>query len=320
MPAPSTASPVRAVRPEPRGVVRLSAAELRLQRRITMFLTVLPALGIVAAIIAWWGRGIDGVDLGIMLGFYAFTGFGISVGYHRLFTHRSFTAARPARLVIAIAGSMAVQGSIISWVSTHRRHHAYADRFGDPHSPHLAQATGLKGVLLGLYHAHVGWLFDKEGTDRDEYAPDLVAEPMIARIDRLFPQLTLLTFILPAVLGLIITRSFGGMVTAFIWGSLVRVFALHHMTWSINSVCHFFGKEAYRARDESRNVWPMAVISFGESWHNNHHAFPWSARLGLRAWQIDPGWYVIRTLQALGLVRGVKVPTRAQREARRIAA
>jgi stearoyl-CoA desaturase (Delta-9 desaturase) len=320
MSAPPPATPVLEARPEPRGVVRLSARELRIQRRITLVLTVLPAIGIAAAVVEFWGRGIGGVDLAIMGAFYAFTGFGISVGYHRLFTHRSFTAARPARAVIAIAGSMAVQGSIISWVSTHRRHHAYADRFGDPHSPHLAQASGLKGVLLGLYHAHVGWLFDKDGTDRNEYAPDLVAEPMIARIDRLFPYLTLLTFFLPALLGLVITRSFSGMVTAFIWGSLVRIFALHHMTWSINSVCHFFGKEAYKARDESRNVWPMAVVSFGESWHNNHHAFPWSARLGLRAWEIDPGWYVIRTLQAFGLVRGVKVPTKAQRDARRISA
>lgn len=316
----SPAAPVVDVDRAPRGIVRLTARELRLQRRITLVLTVLPAAGIVAAIVAFWGSGIGAVDLAIMVTMYAFTGFGISVGYHRLFTHRSFTAARPVRVVLAIAGSMSVQGSVISWVATHRRHHAYADQYGDPHSPHLAKASGLKGVLLGLYHAHVGWLFDKDGTDRSEYAPDLQAERAIARIDRWFPHLTVLTFVLPAIAGLAITRSFGGMVTAFIWGSLVRIFLLHHMTWSINSVCHFFGKEAYRARDESRNVWPMAVVSFGESWHNNHHAFPWSARLGLRAWQIDPGWYVIRTLQALRLVRGVKVPTRAQREARRIAA
>lgn len=316
MPVSSSAPPEVREPGSPRGILRLTARELRLQRRITMVLTVLPAAGIVAAISAWWGSGIDGVDLAIMGGMYAFTGFGISVGYHRLFTHRSFTAARPVKALLAIGGSMAVQGSVISWVATHRRHHAYADQFGDPHSPHLAQATGLRGVLLGLYHAHIGWLFDSVATDRKEYAPDMLADRTLYKIDRLFPWLTVFSFALPAFLGLVITRSLGGMVTAFIWGSLVRIFALHHMTWSINSVCHFFGKEAYRARDESRNVWPMSVISFGESWHNNHHAFPWSARLGLRAWQIDPGWYVIRALKMLRLVRGVKVPTRAQREAR----
>ncbi|MFY9588037.1 MAG: acyl-CoA desaturase, partial [Actinomycetota bacterium] len=239
-------------------------------------------------------------------------GLGVTLGYHRLFTHRSFRAIKPLRVILAIAGSMSVEGSVIAWVSTHRRHHAYADDFGDPHSPHLARAGGLKGVAMGLAHAHMGWLFSSEQSDQSEWAPDLLDEPAIRRVDKHFGTLTLATFLLPALLGLALTGSWVGMVTAFLWASLVRVFLLHHVTWSINSICHFYGREAYQARDESKNVWPLSVASFGESWHNNHHAFPWSARLGLRAWEIDPGWYVLRALRLVRAVRNVKVPTRAQ--------
>jgi len=298
--------------PETRGVIRLDAQQLRLQRRITLVLTVMPPLAVVAAIISLWGTRISGTDFGIMLGFYAFTCLGVTLGYHRLFTHKSFRAAQPVRVALAVAGSMALEGSTIAWVATHRRHHAYADQFGDPHSPHLATAKGLRGVLAGLAHAHIGWLFDSEQSDRDEWAPDLVAEPAIARVDRSFGWLTLVTFLLPALVGLLLSGTLGGMVSAFLWGSLVRIALLHHVTWSINSICHFYGREAYQARDESKNVWPLSIISFGESWHNNHHAFPWSARLGLRAWQVDPGWYMLRVLRAARLVWNVKVPTREQ--------
>jgi stearoyl-CoA desaturase (delta-9 desaturase) len=309
----------RAVRhPEVKGVVRLTARELRIQRRVTLVLTILPPAGVALAIAWLWGHGISATSFGIMAGFYAFTGLGVTVGYHRLFTHRSFTAVPVLRVVLAIAGSMSVEGSLIAWVATHRRHHAFADEFGDPHSPHLAQAPGLPGVFMGLWHAHMGWLFDAEKSDHRDWAPDLLAERAMVRIDRWFPLLTAMTFALPALIGLIATRSLGGMLAAFLWGSLVRVFLLHHVTWSINSVCHFYGKEAFRARDESRNVWPMAPISFGESWHNNHHAFPWSARLGLRVWQIDPGWYAIRLLRGVRLITGVKVPTVRQMQAKRI--
>ncbi|MGH2784625.1 MAG: acyl-CoA desaturase [Actinomycetota bacterium] len=295
-----------------RGIVRLDAKQLLVQRRITLLLTVLPPLAVIAAIVSLWGTGITRTDFGIMLGFYVFTGLGITLGYHRLFTHRSFRAVKPVRVALAIAGSMAVEGSVIAWVATHRRHHAYADQKGDPHSPHLAQAGGLRGVILGLAHAHMGWLFSSENSDQTEWAPDLLGEQAIVRVDRNFGALTLATFLLPAFLGLILTGSWVGMVTAFLWGSLVRIAFLHHVTWSINSICHFYGKEAYQARDESKNVWPLAIPSFGESWHNNHHAFPWSARLGLRTWQIDPGWYVLRALRLVRAVGNLKVPTRAQ--------
>lgn len=299
-----------------RGVLPLTAQDLRAQRRITLILTIAPLAAVIGAIVLLWGDGIEGGMLGIFLGFYIFTILGVTLGYHRLFTHRSFTAVRPLRVVLAVAGSMAVEGSVIAWVATHRRHHAYADEFGDPHSPHLALAPGLRGVMLGLWHAHVGWLFAPERTDPAEWAPDMQQDADMVRIDRAFPRLAVASFVLPALLGLIVTGTLWGMLSGFLWGSLVRIFLLHHVTWSVNSICHFYGKETYRARGESRNVWPLSVPSFGEAWHNNHHAFPWSARLGLRSWQIDPGWYFLQVLRALRFVRNLKVPTRAQMEAK----
>jgi stearoyl-CoA desaturase (delta-9 desaturase) len=304
--------------PEVRGVIRLTEAQLRLQRRITLAVTLIPLAGVALAMWLLWGTGISPTDLVLFLTFYAATGLGITVGYHRLFTHRSFRAIRPVRIVLAILGSMGVEGSVVDWCATHRRHHAYADQFGDPHSPHLAQAAGFVGVVKGLWHAHSGWLFDDEATKPQEYAPDLVADPDISRISKFFPHLTVLTFVLPALIGFALSRSFTGALTAFLWGSLVRVFLLHHVTWSINSICHFYGREAYRAKDESKNVWALSPVSFGESWHNNHHAFPWSARLGIGRWQIDFGWYVIRTLAAVRLIRDVKVPTADQLAKRRL--
>ena len=304
--------------PEIRGTERLSARQLRAQRRITLLMTVAPVAGVALAVWSFWGRGVHVAALAIAGAFYVITGLGISVGFHRLFTHRSFTAVRPLRVALAVAGSMAVEGSVISWTATHRRHHAFADEYGDPHSPHLALAPGLRGVALGLWHAHMGWLFDAQKSDATEWVPDLLGEPAIARVDRLFPLLSLLTFVLPALIGLVVTRSWSGMLWAFVWGSLVRIFLLHHVTWSINSVCHFYGREAYRAHDESRNVWPLSFVSFGEAWHNNHHAFPWSARLGLRAWEVDPGWYALRLFRGLRMVSHVKVPTRKQMLAKRI--
>ncbi len=306
--------------PEVRGVIRLTEAQLRVQRRVTLTVTLIPLAGVALAMWLLWGRGIGTTDLILFLSFYMATGLGITVGYHRLFTHRSFRAVRPVRVVLAILGSLGVEGSVVDWSATHRRHHAYADQFGDPHSPHLAKAPGFLGVVLGLWHAHSGWLFDNEATKPEEYAPDLLADPDMVRISRLFPHLTVLTFVLPALIGFAITGSIGGAFTAFLWGSLVRVFLLHHITWSINSICHFYGREAYKAKDESKNVWALSPVSFGESWHNNHHAFPWSARLGIGRWQIDVGWYFIRALAALRLIRDVKVPTADQLAKRKLTA
>jgi stearoyl-CoA desaturase (delta-9 desaturase) len=304
--------------PEVRGVIRLTQAQLRLQRRVTLLVTLIPFIGAALAIWLLWGTGIGKTDLILFLSFYAATGLGITVGYHRLFTHRSFRAIRPVRIVLALFGSLAVEGSVIDWCATHRRHHAFADQFGDPHSPHLAKASGVLGVVMGLWHGHMGWLFDDEATKPNEWAPDLVGDPDIMRISRAFPILTVTTFVLPALIGFAVSGSLTGALTAFLWGSLVRVFLLHHVTWSINSICHFYGREAYRAKDESKNVWALSPLSFGESWHNNHHAFPWSARLGIGRFQVDFGWYLIRTLAAAHLVRDVKVPTADQLAKRRL--
>ena len=293
-----------------KGVRPTTAEELRFQRRMAVIFTVLPLAGVVAAMALLWGRGISPLDFGIFLGFYLFTGFGVTVGYHRLFTHRSFEVPKPLRAVIGVAGSMSVEGSLIDWVATHRRHHAYADAYGDPHSPHLVEESGLRGVLRGLWHAHMGWMFVPNGTMAERWAPDLLEEPLIARINRAFPLLTVLTFTLPPVLGFVLSGfEPWAAVTAFLWGSLVRVFLLHHVTWSINSICHFFGDRPFDSRDESTNNWPLSLLSFGESWHNNHHAFPTSARHGLLRFQFDPSWRVIRTLEQLKLAREVRLPS-----------
>ncbi len=301
------------------GVEVISPSGHRVQRISVLILTILPLTGLIAAIVTLWGRGIGPVEASIALVFYLFTGFGITVGFHRYFTHQSFTATRPAKIGLAIAGSMAVQGSLISWVATHRRHHAFSDREGDPHSPNLDGEDGVKGILKGLWHGHLGWLFDPEQTSAERWAPDLLKDKTMVRIDRAFPYLSLATFALPPLIALMITGSFGTAVTTFLWASLARVFLLHHVTWSINSICHFYGKRPFESRDHSTNNWMLSLISFGESWHNNHHAFPTSARHGILRGQIDPSAWLIAGLQRLGLVRDVKAPSEDQLESRKAA-
>ena len=295
--------------PDIKGVYRLDERELRFQRRAIMVLTVGPLLGVGAAGVALWGRGIGAVELGFFLAFYLFTVVGVTVGYHRLFTHRSFEAPAAVRAVLAVAGSMAVQGSVIEWVATHRRHHAYADAYGDPHSPHLVETSGVRGTLRGLWHAHIGWFLTPDRTDQERWAPDLRADPVLRRVDRAFPALVVASFALPPLLALALTGSWWMAVSVFLWASVVRIFLLHHVTWSINSICHFFGERPFASRDESTNNWPLSVLSFGESWHNNHHAFPTSARHGLLRGQVDLSYRVIRGLEGLRLARNVRIPT-----------
>ena len=289
------------------GVEPLDENSVKWQRRSVLIITLVPFIGFMAAVIALWGRGLTIVDAAIALGFYAFTGLGVTVGYHRLFTHQSFEATRPLKIVLAIAGSMSLQGSLIDWVAAHRRHHAYSDREGDPHSPHLDEGAGAAGVVRGLWHAHVGWLVSPERTDIDRWAPDMVKDPDLVKIHKNFPLITLATFLLPGLMGLAITRSIWGGVTAFLWGSLARIFFLHHVTWSINSICHFYGKRPFKSRDFSTNNWMLSILSFGESWHNNHHAFPSSAIHGIGRGQIDLSAGVIRIFQSLRWARSVKV-------------
>jgi stearoyl-CoA desaturase (delta-9 desaturase) len=295
----------------PKWVRRVTARELGFQRRLSVLLTIGPLAGVVFAVAWLWGNGISSLDLGLMIGFYVFAIAGVTVGYHRLFTHRSFEVPKAIRGILAVAGNMAVEGTAIEWSATHRRHHAYADAYGDPHSPHLVERSGFRGVARGLWHAHMGWLFDANGTDASRWAPDLKRDPVLVAVDRRAPMIILASFFLPPIIAFAITGSWAAALTGLLWGSLVRVFLLHHVTWSINSICHFFGKRPFETRDESTNNWPLSVISFGESWHNNHHAFPTSARHGLLRGQLDPSWRVIRTLEQLRLAKHVRLPDAA---------
>ena len=288
------------------GVRRLDERRATLQRRLVLLVTVLPFAGFVYAVALNWGRGLTLGAALIAGAFYVFTGLGVTIGYHRYFTHQSFETTRFLRGLLAIAGSMAVQGPVITWVADHRRHHAFADKAGDPHSPHLDEGPGLRGFLKGLWHAHMGWLFSDEQSSARRWAPDLLKDPMIRKIDRLFPLWIVLTFALPPLIGWAVTGTLTGAIAAGLWGSLVRVFFLHHVTWSINSICHFYGKRPFEGDDFSTNNWVLAIVSFGESWHNNHHAFPSAAVHGIDRGQIDMTGGVISLLEKLGLARNVK--------------
>lgn len=289
----------------------------RFQRRAVLVLTIVPFAGFIAAVATMWGWGLSVTDFGIFLAFYVVSGLGVTVGYHRLFTHRSFEARPALRVGLAVAGSMAVEGSIISWVANHRRHHAFADKEGDPHSPHLDEGEGMVGILRGLWHAHLGWLFSPEKTEPERWAPDLLKEPGLVKVDKVFGRITLASFVAPALVGLALTQSISGMITAFLWGSLARIFMLHHVTWSINSVCHFYGKRPYETSDYSTNNWVLSLVSFGESWHNNHHAFPTSAVHGIGRWQFDSTAFFISLFEKLGLARNVKRVSPKQLETKR---
>ena len=294
------------------GVALMSERQERLQRIVIIVLTVLPLAGFAFAVFTFWGAGLSLLDAGIALAFYLFTGYGITVGYHRLFTHQSFEARRSLKIILAIAGSMAVQGRVIDWVATHRRHHAFSDRKGDPHSPHLDDDDTIRGSIRGLWHAHVGWLSSPELTDAERWAPDLLADKDLVAINRRFGTLTFLSFALPPLIGGLATWSLAGAVTAFLWASLARVFVLHHVTWSINSICHFFGNRPFRSNDRSTNNRLLAIISFGESWHNGHHAFPTSAVHGIGRGQLDPSAGLIRFFEKMRLATRVKLVTPKQ--------
>jgi len=306
---------VRLDDPEPKpvpGVKTLEPKQARFQRRLVLVVTVLPFLGFLAAAWTLWGTGLSVLDASIFLVGYCVTGLGVTVGFHRLFTHKSFDAKPALSSALAIAGSMAIQGPVIRWVSDHRRHHAFADQPGDPHSPHLDEGPGVRGVVKGLWHAHVGWFFDDEQTSARRWAPDLVKDPVMRRIDTLFPLWALISFGAPPVVGFLLTGTLQGAVTAFLWGSLARIFFLHHVTWSVNSICHFYGNRPFKTTDFSTNNWVLAIVSFGESWHNNHHAFPTSAVHGIGKGQVDLSAGLIRLLQKLSLVRDVKVASEKQ--------
>jgi stearoyl-CoA desaturase (delta-9 desaturase) len=273
-----------------------------LARTLTGIVTALPVLGLGLAAWQLWGEALGTSDLVVFAVMYVATGLGVTVGFHRLFTHRSFKAKRGVRVVLAILGSMAIEGPVIAWVADHRKHHAFSDRFGDPHSPHVEHGHGVGGVLRGLVHAHVGWLFIHTHRGRKaRYAPDLLGDPDIARVDRQFILWALAGLLIPFVLGALIGGSLFAGLTGLLWGGLVRMLVLHHVTYSINSLCHFFGRRPFVTGDESRNLAWLAPLSFGEAWHNAHHAFPTSARHGLGRGELDISAGVIAALERLGL-------------------
>jgi stearoyl-CoA desaturase (Delta-9 desaturase) len=249
-----------------------------------------------------WGGSLHWHDLLVLVITYLLTGLGVTVGYHRLFTHRSFQTTRAVRSVFAVLGSMAIEGPVIEWVSTHRKHHAFSDRPGDPHSPHLDHAPGWRGALRGLGHAHLGWIFrGQDIANPRRYARDLLADRDLRLISATFPAWVLASLTLPFGLGVALTGSLVGGLTGLLWGGAVRIFLIHHTTFSINSLCHFFGRRPFATGDESRNLAWLAPITLGEAWHNNHHAFPTSARHGLGRWQLDPSAWLIAGMERCGL-------------------
>lgn len=282
-----------------------------------LFAIVIPLGGVIAAPFFVWGWGFQWIDLGLLLAMYVITVLGITVGFHRLFVHRSFETYTWLKFLWAILGSMAVQGPLFRWVARHRSHHQHADTSEDPHSPHYG-GGGVWGVLKGFWHAHIGWLFDPDPPGLDRYLKDLRKSRTLWVASKLFPLWVALGLVIPALLGGLITQSRRGVWTGFVWGGLVRIFLVHHVTWSINSACHLWGFRPYKSDDESRNNSLFGVLAFGEGWHNTHHAFPTSARHGLRWWQIDVSYWVIRFMELLGLAWGLKLPTEeAQAKGRR---
>jgi stearoyl-CoA desaturase (delta-9 desaturase) len=286
-------------------------------RIITGTVTVIPfvALGIVG----WqvWNDLLRWSDVAVFLIMYVLCGLGVTVGFHRHLTHRSFKTSRWMRGLLAIFGSVAIEGPVISWVADHRKHHTYSDQEGDPHSPHVGHGGGLGGALKGLLHAHVGWLFiHTHRGARDRYARDLVADPVVSWVDRTFVVWVLAGLLAAFGLGYAIGGTLDAALTALLWGGAVRMLVVHHVTYSINSLCHFFGRQRFKTNDESRNLLWLSLPTFGESWHNNHHAFPTSAFHGLRAWELDPSAWTIRALEKAGLVWDV-VRVDPERQARK---
>ncbi len=288
----------------------------RTQKTITLLGVLIPFLGLVAAIGSLWGRGIQWTELSLLIGMYVATGLGITVGFHRLFVHRSFETVRPVKFALAVLGSMSVQGPLLRWAAYHRRHHKHSDEPEDPHSPHRF-GEGLWGVIAGAWHAHLGWMFAAAPPNLGRYVRDLYADKLLRLVSRLFGLWVILGLLIPTAIGGLLSGTWTGALLGFLWGGLARIFLVHHVTWSINSVCHIWGRRPFKVRDESRNNFLCGFLAMGEGWHNNHHAFPTSARHGLRWWEFDFSFLVIRLLELLGLAWRVRVPTPAAAEAKK---
>ncbi|MGF7234685.1 MAG: acyl-CoA desaturase [Frankia sp.] len=289
----------------------------RLQRRHFLLFDIIPLFGTVAALALLAVRPIGVTEIALFFSMWLLTGLGITVGYHRLFTHRTFKVAPGVAAILAVFGSMAGQGGVVSWVAMHRRHHECSDREGDPHSPNLA-GGGFKGRVRGLAHSHFLWMRRHEYPNIIHYAPDLIKDRTLARIGRLYYHWIVLGLLLPALIGGLVEQSWTGALTGFLWGGLVRMFFLEHVIWAINSFLHMFGTRPYESREKSRNGGVFALVSLGESWHNNHHAFPESPSFGLSWYRLDPGYWLIKLLAVGGLAWDLKVPSEARKKASRI--
>jgi len=292
----------------------------RTSKIVNLGALVVPFVATLAAIVLLWGRLVSWHDLALFAVMYLVTAAGITVGFHRMLTHRSFRTHKQTEYAFAVLGSMAVQGPVIAWVADHRKHHAHTDVEGDPHSPHVGHGEGVIGVLHGLWHAHMGWLLSEHGrADWKRFAPDLYEDRGMRLINRRFVTLVFLGLAIPALAGWLITGTWVGAATGLLWGGLVRIFFVHHVTWSVNSVCHFLGTRRFEVEDRSTNVFWLALPSLGESWHHNHHAFPRSAVHGLRRWELDPSALLIAGMERVGLAWNV-IRIAPERQAAKVAA
>jgi stearoyl-CoA desaturase (Delta-9 desaturase) len=289
----------------------------RTERYVNLAGVVLPFVGVVVAIVLLWNHGVDGIDLGILGVMYLVTAVGVTVGYHRLLTHRAFRTYPWLERTFAVMGSLSVQGSVLDWVADHRKHHAHTDAEGDPHSPHVGHGSGLRGLL----YAHMGWLLETQGqSDWKKYASELYEDPAMRKIGRRFPMLVAVSLLVPTIAGFVLHGfTLSGALQGYIWGGLVRIFLVHHVTWSVNSVCHYFGSRRFDIEDRSTNVSWLAVLSLGESWHHNHHAFPRSAYHGLRWWEIDLSGLLIALMARVGLAWDVVRITPERQRAKTVA-
>ncbi|MQA25740.1 MAG: acyl-CoA desaturase [Micromonosporaceae bacterium] len=303
--------------PPPNGPKPMLAAPQSLPAVVALWVFVIaPFAALIAAVPVVWGWGLSPLDATMAVTAYLISGFGIAAGFHRYLTHGSFKARRGLRVALAVAGSLAVEGSPTKWVADHRRHHAFADRDGDPHSP-WRYGSSVPALAKGLCYAHLGWMFNRENTNRSRFAPDLVADRDIRVVDRLFLPLVAVSLFTPALIGGLVTGSFAGALTGFFWAGLVRMALLHHVTWSVNSVCHVVGDRPFTSKDKATNFWPLAVLSFGESWHNSHHADPTGARHGVLRGQIDPAARLIWLFEKLRLAYDVRWPNSTKLAAKR---
>jgi stearoyl-CoA desaturase (delta-9 desaturase) len=279
-------------------------------------LVALPLVAVVLAVVIFWNHGIGWLDLGMAFGMYVFTGLGLSLGFHRLFSHHSFVPARWLKITLAIAGTMGIEGSVTSWVSQHRRHHAFTDRAGDPHSP-IPEGPGIGPLLRGLWHAHAGWLFVRNEVNAERWSKDLQEDADLTFVTNTVILWTVLSFAIPIAIGWIVTGTLWGAFLAGLWAGVVRVALLHHVTWGTNSLCHTFGKQPFGSKDRSTNFSPLAILSFGDAWHNAHHAFPRSARHGVDSGQIDISAEVIRAFERMGWATKVQWPRQSMMDRRR---